>query len=357
MRFNSSSILPWLVLLAVAAGASSTSIAQQPLGGGTFSNRVLTETTFAGWTSPPGFALLVNFSGGLSSFVVNSCGNPAPGMQVTCTGRVLLSSASWNPSTGCPDCPVANITMQVDHIVSAGIGQLVWPVIVQGPTLYVGPSLAASALAWTPLSWTLPATSFCAVTGANALGLVTNCLSNPNFTCVGTPLSFGFIATVSSAALTTRTNCYDNFRVVLNCPAQFFTTPCANALCLSCGSVPPTIGSSGGLPTVPNPLFQVTIAGACPSSLVFLVLGLSDTAWAGGTLPVNLAPYGYPSCNLCVSLDVIYASITSAAGAASVSLPINNVPQYIGMKIFAQWVDFGPPPLALSDEATILLGP
>ncbi len=338
---------------------------QAPQGGGGFGNRVLHETTFAGWTSPAAFAPSVNFGGGLSAFVVNNCGNPAPGMQVTCTvpnaagntaGRVLLSAASWIPGTDCPDCPVSDITVRLDHRNGATVapGHLVWPAIVQGGVLYVGPPLAAFSVPWATLIWNaLPATSFCQVTGATAAGLTTNCLSNPNFGCAGGALSFGFVATVSGFVATTRTHCYDNFRVVLNCPAQFstFCTGCPN-----CGVLPPAIGYAGGLPTIGNPTFQITETGACPSVPTFLILGVSNTTWSGGTLPFNLVGLGFPACNLCVSPDAIAVAFTTAFGTAAVTLPIPNDEYLIGAKFYAQWLDFGPPPIGMSDAAKIVIG-
>lgn len=355
---------PLTLLLALAASATiSTLPAQDPQGGGTFGNRVLVESTFAGWTSPAAYPPLVNFGAGLSSFLVtNACGNPAPGMRVTCAapaggtaGRVLLSSATWNPATDCTDCPVTKVRMQLDHIngVTAAPGQVVWPAIVQGGTLFVAAPMPAFSAVWATLvTPALPATAFLDVTGANAGGLIVGSV-NPNFTCLGTPLSFGFVVTVSSALASTRTHCYDNFKVVLDCPATF-TTFCTG--CPNCGVLPPTIGYAGGLPVVPNPLFQITEAGACPSVPTFLILGLSDTTSGMGALPLNLAFVGYPACNLCVSPDVIAATFTTGIGMAAVSMPIPNDEYLIGARFFAQWIDFGPPPIGMSNAAKIVIG-
>lgn len=325
-------------------------------------NRVLSESapSAATWTSPGALAPLVNF-GGLSNFNYD-CGNPAPGFSVTCTaaagttaGRVLLSNASWNPADGCPECPVSTIRMELEHrnVATVAPGQLVWPAIVQGVSLYVGPPLAAFANVWTPMTWSLTAAQFCNVTGAGPLGLLTACGTNPNFACTATPLSFGFVVTVSSAVLTTRTHCYDNFRVILDCPAQF-TTFCTG--CLNCGGVPPAIWHAGGLPTIGNPFFQITETGACPSIPTFLIIGASKTNWGGGALPFNLGSLGYPACNLCVSPDIILTATTSPFGAAAANIPIQNNVYLIGARFYAQWIDFGGMVLGMSNAAEVTIG-
>ncbi len=358
-------VRPLPLLLAVATSASFTALpAQEPLGGGTFINRVLVENTFVGWTSPAAYPPLVNFgAGALTGFVVNNCGNLAPGMQVACTapagttaGRVLLSAAVWNPADGCPDCPVTTIDMELDHRdgVTVAPGQLVWPAIVQGAVMYVGPSAAALSNVWAKINWNaLTAAQFCAVTGANALGLITACGTNPSFACTAAPLSFGFVVTVSSAVPTTRTHCYDNFRVVLNCPAQF-TTFCAG--CANCGVFPPAIGFTGGLPTIGNLLFTITETGACANVPTFLILGMSNTTCSCGPLPLNLTFLGFPLCNLCVSPDIIAATMTTAFGAASIPVGIPDDVYLIGAKFYAQWLDFGPPAIGMSNAAEILIG-
>lgn len=356
------SLRPLSLLLALATSVATPSLAaQDPQGGGAFGNRVLSETTFAGWTGLAHLPL-VNFGGGLSTFGVNACGNPAPGMQVNCAppagataGRVLLSAATWDPSLDCC-CPVTDIRMELDHKngVTGAPGQLVRPAVVQGGTLYVGPPLAAFSVPWAKLIWpNLAATAFLNVTGATAGGLTLGLL-NPDFTCgSGTTLSFGFVATVSSAIAVNRTHCYDNFKVVLNCPATF-TTFCTG--CPNCGVLPPTIGYAGGLPVVPNPFFQITETGACPSVPTFLILGLSDTISSMGALPLNLAFIGYPACNLCVSPDAIVAAFTTGTGTAAVTLPIPNDEYLIGARFYAQWIDFGPPPIGMSNAAKIVIG-
>lgn len=355
---------PLFLLFAIASSATTIALpAQDPQGGGTFGNRVLKETTFAGWTSPVAYPPLVNFGGGLTTFsVTNTCGNGAPGMRVTCAppagataGRVLLSAATWNPATDCTDCPVTDVCFQVDHIngVTAVPGQLVWPAIVQGTTLFVASPLPAFSGVWATLAFpAAPATSFLDVTGANALGLTLGSL-NPDFSCSGTPLSFGLVVTVSSAVATTRTHCYDNFEVVLKCPASF-TTFCTG--CPNCGVFPPAIGYTGGLPTVPNPTFKITESGACPSVPTFLILGMSDSTSGMGALPLNLAFLGFPGCNLCVSPDAIVGAFTTGFGTAFVPLPIPNDEYLIGAKFYAQWIDFGPPPIGMSNAAKIVIG-
>lgn len=342
------------LVFAVASATHAVVPAQSPQG---FGNRVLLDESFATWTSPAGFAALVNFGGGLTSFTAsNTCGDPAPGMSVTCAppagataGRVLLSAATWNPASGCPDCPVTTVHLTLSHInvATAAPGQLVWPAIVQGGTLFVATPLAAFSASWALLDWpALPATAFLDVTGANAAGLTLG-TTNPDFSCTAAALSFGFVVTVSSAVATTRTHCYDNFKVVLECPGQF-TTYCTG--CANCGILPPAIGyiPIPPLPTI-NSTLQITETGACPNLPTFLLLGFSS-------LNFNLAGFGFPLCTLCVSPDVALATTTNGIGFASVGVPIPNNEYLIGGIFYAQWLDFGPPPIGMSDAAKIVIG-
>lgn len=73
-----------------------------------------------------------------------------------------------------------------------------------------------------------------------------------------------------------------------------------------------------------------TILNVPPGGLPLLVLGTSDSVWAGGALPVPLAVLGAPNCQLFASPD----TLTFAPG--QVALPIPNDPALAGAQLFAQ---------------------
>lgn len=91
-----------------------------------------------------------------------------------------------------------------------------------------------------------------------------------------------------------------------------------------------------GLPMAGGP-FDVTLDRALPSTTAVLVLGDSDTSWAGGPLPFSLAPFGAPNCSLHTSLVASLTSGVDVTGQAVMTLVMPPNPALAGFPFFAQW--------------------
>ena len=91
-----------------------------------------------------------------------------------------------------------------------------------------------------------------------------------------------------------------------------------------------------------------------PTSLGFLVLGLSDTQWAGGSLPAQLPLSG---CDLLVSPDTS-ALLTGPAYNYVLQNPQNS--SLLGLRIFGQALfaelTTNPPTLSTSAGVAIVIG-
>ncbi|MFK7741397.1 MAG: S8 family serine peptidase [Planctomycetota bacterium] len=93
--------------------------------------------------------------------------------------------------------------------------------------------------------------------------------------------------------------------------------------------------SNSGLPVL-GTSYGLDLSEALPSTFAVLVSGLSDSVFAGGTLPTTLP--GTVDCDLFVSPDSLTAIATSAAGTASGSFAVPNTSSLTGLEIFHQWV-------------------
>lgn len=102
------------------------------------------------------------------------------------------------------------------------------------------------------------------------------------------------------------------------------------------------------------------VADVPSSSIVFLVLGGSNTTWGGTSLPVNLALVGAPGCTLYNSPDVLLA-MGNFNGTAYLPFPIptgvvpSSTPAFF---VQALATDFGTNPLGLifSNGAEVVVG-
>lgn len=75
----------------------------------------------------------------------------------------------------------------------------------------------------------------------------------------------------------------------------------------------------------------------------FLAIGLSDTAWSGGSLPTDLGFVGMPGCPLQVSPDVTSLAFADASGNAQVLVGLPASTGLIGTVLFGQWLAQDPP--------------
>ncbi|NRA97677.1 MAG: hypothetical protein HRU14_15890 [Planctomycetes bacterium] len=99
-----------------------------------------------------------------------------------------------------------------------------------------------------------------------------------------------------------------------------------------CGSNIQAVTTSG--PAEPGRTdFGLLVTGAPVGAPGWLVIGFSNTTWAGGPLPHSLGPTG---CDLLVALDIMLPIIADATGDAFVTLPIPDDPALIGLEAYAQ---------------------
>ncbi|MGK0202567.1 MAG: hypothetical protein ACI9S9_001636 [Planctomycetota bacterium] len=116
-------------------------------------------------------------------------------------------------------------------------------------------------------------------------------------------------------------------------------------------------GCSGAAAAVPrlraNPLFSTTpsigtaffvlIDQLEPVTPVFGVIGYSGTSWNGMTLPLPLAAFGMPGCDVLVAPEVVESlGSSSAFGEASWPLLIPPNPSLVGAEFYQQALVFAP---------------
>ena len=92
-----------------------------------------------------------------------------------------------------------------------------------------------------------------------------------------------------------------------------------------------------GAPEIGELGFELTLVGAEPASAAVAWLGVSDQAWEGFALPLDLAFLGAPGCQLLTSGELAFVQLASPSGEAAQSLPLPNNPALIGASVYAQW--------------------
>lgn len=100
---------------------------------------------------------------------------------------------------------------------------------------------------------------------------------------------------------------------------------------------------SFGPPFPGNTRFALELANARPNATAWLILGASNSSWAGNSLPMTMDVIGAPNASLYVSPDFLTSTTTDAQGNASVPFPVPPGVPY--QTIYAQWavVDPGAP--------------
>lgn len=99
-----------------------------------------------------------------------------------------------------------------------------------------------------------------------------------------------------------------------------------------CGNPVPQIGYVGQPIMTRN--FTVTLSGAPANALALLVIGFSTTSWNSLPLPLSLASFGFPGCDLNVSSDNNLFLLTDPNGAASYSVNLSGLPT---IDLYWQW--------------------
>lgn len=117
-------------------------------------------------------------------------------------------------------------------------------------------------------------------------------------------------------------------------------TTIAGGGCLGTGGIP-SLHPSGN-PAINTSLgFNLTYAR--PSSTAVLLIGASNTNWAGLPLPANMTAFGAPNCFLRVSGEVIVSTPTGATGTGTFNVGIPNNAGLADAVVFAQYLVLDPP--------------
>lgn len=94
---------------------------------------------------------------------------------------------------------------------------------------------------------------------------------------------------------------------------------------------------SSGITTWPNlGLTQQLDVTQAPAGLAFAMYGWSTTAIANLRLPLSLAAFGMPGCELLQSLDVTVPCASTSAASARTSLLLPNSTALLGLQLSAQ---------------------
>lgn len=115
--------------------------------------------------------------------------------------------------------------------------------------------------------------------------------------------------------------------------------------CAGSAGAPTVAAVPGALPRLGG-VFRAQLAHLPPNNPAFLLLGVTDTAFAGLPLPFDLTALQAPGCRLLTSVEDLRV-LGPTTGAASWSFPIPPAP---GARFFVQAVAFDPVanPLGLS---------
>lgn len=85
-----------------------------------------------------------------------------------------------------------------------------------------------------------------------------------------------------------------------------------------------------------NDQFRVRISQGRAQALALLTIGLSNTTFGANPLPLELSPWGAPSCLLLASPDVITPLVLDAAGAGNRQYDIPNNILLLNLRIYHQ---------------------
>lgn len=128
-----------------------------------------------------------------------------------------------------------------------------------------------------------------------------------------------------------------------------------------------SFGSACGVPTatghlqlasagvVGQPVLLAADMAPLPQGVGLLLLGWSRTQWNGAALPLPLAPFGYPGCDLLVSLD---ATLPAAHTVNPTLIPIGTPtqPALAGVWLHAQYALLHVGGTAFSEALSLRLG-
>ena len=109
-------------------------------------------------------------------------------------------------------------------------------------------------------------------------------------------------------------------------------------------------------PRVGQP-WQVDVTNAAPAGIPFLVIGVSDSFWNGGPLPISLnllLPFAAPSCQIEVSVDLAAPMIPGTT--AALSLPIPGDVNLAGSRFYVQAYQLEAATISVTGKGTAVIG-
>ncbi|GAB4142519.1 MAG: exo-alpha-sialidase [Planctomycetota bacterium] len=109
-----------------------------------------------------------------------------------------------------------------------------------------------------------------------------------------------------------------------------FGTPCAGS------ANPPILGVDPLAPMRVGREMRWIGTNLPPGAAAFLVLGLSDASWSGGSLPFDLSPLGLPGCSMLVSPDAWFFAAATPSGEAAIAMTIPGWSQLVGATLHGQ---------------------
>ncbi len=111
-----------------------------------------------------------------------------------------------------------------------------------------------------------------------------------------------------------------------------------------CSFIPEQPRISGeGLAHLDSTAFTCHLSEAGPGRPAFLWMGTDSEQWLwNAPLPYPLDDWGLPGCWLRTNLDRVYAVVTDAEGAASVTPEVPDAPKLLGLVVPMQWVVLEP---------------
>lgn len=101
------------------------------------------------------------------------------------------------------------------------------------------------------------------------------------------------------------------------------------------GAPVPGLSFAGGSPR-PGGSFTIATQGLAAGSLGALVLGTSDTTWGSVPLPLSLASFGFPGCDLLVAADAFLVRGASTPPSFDVVLNVPNDPNLASLVLYVQ---------------------
>lgn len=88
--------------------------------------------------------------------------------------------------------------------------------------------------------------------------------------------------------------------------------------------------------------FVVDLGGGPALAPALLTIGGSDSLWGGAPLPLDLAPFGAPGCELLTGLQILIPAFTDFFGNVTLGIPIPADPHLIGATVYTQWMASDP---------------